>query len=359
MTVVDLLEQLIAIDTTSGTPGEVEGFEFVARWWRERCPAASISIDYDGGRPTALLVTTMSCRPLLVFASHIDVVPVTASWRSPPFTATRVDDRIVGRGSSDMKSGLAASMIATLPLIAEGSPVAFALTTGEEIGCLGAPGLARLLADHTVGAVIVPESTGNRVVCGHRGATWLTVETAGVAAHGSTPERGSNAIVAMAALLQRLDEMPAGSHPFLGRESASVGTIAGGSATNIVADHCSITVDLRVVGRSDSLVAWWRAQPEVARVRIDLELDAVWTSPDDAFVTGLEAPVASDPVSYFTDASVLRRSLGSAVPMVVWGPGDPSGVHSANESVAIDVVLEAVELYGRAVRRWTLSKGSS
>jgi succinyl-diaminopimelate desuccinylase len=358
MTVIDLLERLIAIDTTSGTAGEVEGFEFVASWWREKCPSASVSIDYDGDRPTALLVTSSSDRPLLLFASHIDVVPVAASWESPPFTATHVEGRIVGRGSSDMKSGLAASMVATLPLIAAGSAVAFGLTTGEEIGCLGAPGLARLLADRTVGAVVIPESTENRVVCGHRGATWVTVETAGVAAHGSTPERGTNAIVAMAALLLRLDELSLEFHPFLGRESVSIGTIAGGSAPNIVADHCEISIDLRVVDRSNSLVAWWEAQPEVARVRIDLELDAVWTSPDDAFVTGLAAPVASAPASYFTDASVLRRALGSSVPIVIWGPGDPHGVHAANESVAIDAVHEAVELYSSSARRWVLGDRS-
>lgn len=352
MSVIDLLERLIAIDTTSGTPGEVEGFEFVADWWREHCPSASVAIDHDGNSPTALLVTSTSAQPLLLFASHVDVVPVAASWGSPPFTATHVGGRIVGRGSSDMKAGLAASMIATLPLIAAGAPVAFALTTGEEIGCLGAPGLARLLAGHHVGAVVVPESTENGVVCGHRGATWLTVETAGVAAHGSTPERGSNAIAAMAAVLQRLDELPLKSHPFLDRESVSIGTIVGGSATNIVADHCAVSVDLRVVDRSDSLVAWWRAQPEVALVRVDLELDAVWTSSDDAFVAGLAAPVSSAPASYFTDASVLRRALGHAVPIVIWGPGDPHGVHAVNESVVVQTVHEAVSLYASAAQRW-------
>jgi succinyl-diaminopimelate desuccinylase len=356
--VIALLRDLVAIDSTSGTAGEGAVLSRVASEFdgvEEARVAFARGVD---GEPTALLVsptTVASDGRLLVFASHADVVPVTdaTAWSHDPFGSVVVGDRLYGRGSSDMKSGLAASVVAVRDLLRSGAPVALAVSTGEEVGCLGAPAVVDLLAGHRVGAVVVPESTDGRVVLGHRGALWLTVRTSGVAAHGSTPERGHNAILDLVAVLGRLDDLPLRAHADLGRETVNVGVVSGGSVPNIVPDACEARIDLRVVRDDvDDLVGWWRDQPEVTDVRVDLDLAAVWTPRDHPWLAGLGAPVSEAPASYFTDASVLVRSLDDGVPVVVWGPGDPTVVHTVDESVSIDAVVRAVPQYRHAGERW-------
>ncbi|NII51433.1 M20 family metallopeptidase [Frigoribacterium endophyticum] len=371
--VLALLRDLVAIDSTTGSPGEAEVLRRVAAEFDgtrahaagpggagpEVVPEARVEWAHDpDGRATALLVAPAALppgAPLLVFAAHADVVPATraSAWSSPPFTLTEVGDRLVGRGSSDMKSGLAAAVVAVRRLLRDGAAVALAVTTGEEVGCLGAPALVALLEGRAVGAVVVPESTAGEVVLGHRGALWLTVSTAGVAAHGSTPERGHNAVLDMVAVLGRLDGLPLRDHAELGRESVNVGVVSGGSVPNIVPDQCSVRVDHRVVSTDVSaIVAWWRSQPEVTDVTVDLDLGAVWTRRDHPWLAGLGAPVAERPAAYFTDASVLVRALPSDVPVVVWGPGDPTAVHSVDESVPTAAVHESVASFVAAGTAW-------
>jgi succinyl-diaminopimelate desuccinylase len=107
------------------------------------------------------------------------------------------------------------------------------------------------------------------------------------------------------------------------------------------------------------VTAWWRARDGVAEVVEDLRLDPVWTRADHAFVRSLPAPLASGPASYYTDASVLQRTLPSGTPVVVWGPGDPRRVHAVDESVALEDVVDAVDLYERAARAWWAGVGGS
>lgn len=348
-----LTRDLVAVDSTSGTPGEAEVLGLVAAAL-EGVPEARVTTERTpDGIPVAVTVVPAGAdpaTPLLLFSAHADVVPVgdPAAWSSPPFEAHLVGDRLVGRGTSDMKSGLAAAVVAVRELLPRGVPVALAVSIGEEVGCRGAADVARSLEPWTIGAVVVPESTDGRVVLGHRGALWLTVATAGVAAHGSTPERGHSAVLDMVGVLGRLGELPLGTHADLGPETVNVGTVTGGTATNIVPDRCEARVDHRH-GRDDvgELLRWWRDQPEVVDVTVDLDLAAVWTRRDHPWLAGLAgvAEVSSSPAAYFTDASVLVRGLPDDVPVVIWGPGDPTTVHAVDESVPVAAVARAVRQY--------------
>jgi succinyl-diaminopimelate desuccinylase len=358
----DLLVDLVRIDSTSRTPGEAEALLAVAEVLRRECGETGVvSIGYTSdGAPDAVVVAP-SARPetpaaLLLFSAHIDVVPVEdpSAWTHDPFGAHIASGRLFGRGSSDMKSGLAAALVAVVELLREGRPVALAVSTGEEVGCRGAASVAELLRGHPIGAVIVPESTANEVVLGHRGALWLRVTTSGRAAHGSTPGLGVNAIEKAAAVIGRVSELPLLWHPQLGWESVNVGTIAGGSVPNIVPDRCVFDIDQRVIDDDAARLAdWWMSQPEVSAVDTVLDLAPVWTSADDPWVRGLGAPVSERPASYFTDASVLVRSLPAGTPVVVWGPGDPAVVHTVDESVDLRAVEDARLHYLRVGRAWT------
>jgi succinyl-diaminopimelate desuccinylase len=250
-----------------------------------------------------------------------------------------------------MKAGLVAS-VAALAAADPETPVALLLTSDEEIGSRGAAAAADAVAGETIGAVVVPEATGNQVVLGHKGALWLAVRTAGKAAHGSTPQLGHNAVLDLAALLARTGrELPLRSDPFLGTETWNPGVVSGGTVPNVVPDSAEVVVDLRTVADGGDLLSWWRAQPEVADVEVRVDLPPVVTPAGDPWVATLPAPVLPAPATYFTDASVLRQVVGGA-PIVVWGPGTPAVMHAVDEYVELSEVDQAVAAFTDVLAAW-------
>jgi succinyl-diaminopimelate desuccinylase len=230
--------------------------------------------------------------------------------------------------------------------------VALLLTSDEEIGSRGAAAAAAAVAELSIGAVVVPEATGNTVVLGHRGALWLTVRSTGRAAHGSTPERGHNALLDLVAVLGRAGrELPLATEPFLGSETWNPGVLHSGTVPNVVPDRAEAVIDQRTVGTGAELTAWWRAQPEVAAVDVLVDLPPVRTPATHPWVTGLPASVAPGPATYFTDASVLRPVVGDA-PVVVWGPGTPAVMHAVDEYVEVAEVEQAVAAFASVLARW-------
>jgi succinyl-diaminopimelate desuccinylase len=233
-----------------------------------------------------------------------------------------------------------------------GTPVALLLTSDEETGSQGAAAAATSVAELPVGAVVVPEATGNQVVLGHRGALWLAVRTAGRAAHGSTPERGHNAVLDLVSVLGRAGgALPLRTDAFLGTETWNPGVVAGGTVPNVVPDRAEVVVDMRTVGDGGDLLRWWRDQPEVADVEVRVDLPPVGTPADDPWVASLPAAVRPTPATYFTDASVLVRVVGGA-PVVVWGPGTPAVMHAVDEYVEVAEVEQAAAAFGDVIARW-------
>jgi succinyl-diaminopimelate desuccinylase len=355
MDAVPLLRELVGRTTVSGEAGpQRDALGFVTEVLREQAPHLEVITGPDPDQPWTLLRTpTDPGRPQLVLACHVDTVPVpdAGSWQRDPFGADLDGGRVWGRGASDMKAGLAAAAAAVAAADPQ-TPVALLLTSDEEIGSKGAAAAAAALAAQRVGAVIVPEATGNQVVLGHRGALWLAVRTAGRAAHGSTPERGHNAVLDLVALLGRAGgQLPLRTDPFLGTETWNPGVVAGGTVPNVVPDRAEVLVDMRTVGDAGPLLGWWRAQPEVAEVDVRVDLPPVGTPADDPWVAGLPAAVLPAPATYFTDASVLAPAVRGA-PIVVWGPGTPAVMHARDEYVEVAELEQAVAAFGEVVARW-------
>ncbi|GAB3597874.1 M20 family metallopeptidase [Microbacterium tumbae] len=353
---IALLRRLMGHDSTTGTDGERRALHDAADIMRALTGDADAVRVATGGDAFVVLPPAVEGRVLL-FSCHIDTVPAgdPADWEFPPFDAVVESGFLHGRGASDMKSGLAAAMTVVAEGIAAGSRVALAVTIGEEAGCLGAPAVHELLTPREradVAAVIVPESTGNRIALGHRGAYWLTAGAEGVAAHGSTPERGENAVLKISGVLGELGSLPLRTHSELGAETVNVGTFTGGLAHNIVPAGARVGVDHRVVDADVSAIERWWTQ-RVDHVRTDLRLDPVWSDASDPWIRSLPAPLMTEPVAYFTDASVLVRSLNPGTPIVVWGPGDPTGVHAKDEKVSLEAVVRALENYRVVVEAWS------
>jgi len=307
--------------------------------------------------------------PPLGFTGHLDTVPLGAQpWSVDPFAGEIKDGRLYGRGSSDMKSGVAAFVVAAIALadrLADTPGVRLAITAGEETGCTGAAALAAANSGLSrVGALVVAEPTGNKPLIGHKGALWLEAETKGVTAHGSMPEKGINAVYKAARAVTELEtfDFNVAHHAVLGAPTLNVGTIHGGININSVPDRATIGIDIRTIPAQKHVqireqIASYLG-PEVA-LKTLLDAQSVWTDPEDPWVgevmavarevAGADDGIASAP--YFTDASVLTPAMGNP-PTVILGPGELAQAHQTNEYCFVSKIEEATELYFRLIGQW-------
>jgi succinyl-diaminopimelate desuccinylase len=317
------------------------------------------------------LVATLGAggeKRLLAFTGHFDTVPLgLAPWKFDPCGGEISEGRLYGRGSSDMKSGIAAFVTAAVhsaSFLRERAGVALVMTAGEETGCDGAQALASAgaLPAH-VGALIVAEPTANQAVLGHKGALWLRACTHGKAAHGSMPEKGDNAIFKLARAACAIEGyQPAGEHYFFGRSTLNLGTIRGGSNINSVPDWAAMEIDIRSVpgvNHPDLVADIQRHLGGAVSIEHRLDLEPVYTDASDSWVQSLVRAVESksgpslarNAATYFTDASVLKPAFGN-VPTVILGPGEPSMAHQADEYCFVDRIYEAVSIYETLIRDW-------
>jgi succinyl-diaminopimelate desuccinylase len=309
-------------------------------------------------------------RPPLCFTGHLDVVPLGARpWSREPLAAEIDGDRLYGRGSSDMKSGVAAFVIAAQRLAPRltGTPgLVLVVTAAEETGSQGA---FRLAAQGggvlgRAGAVVVAEPTGNEPLVGHKGALWLHARTGGVTAHGSMPERGVNAVVKAARAVLRLTEFDFAvpPHAVLGRPTLNVGTIAGGLNVNSVPDAASIGIDIRTIpGQAHAALRARLAAHLGEDVTLEglTDVPGVWTDPADPWMQevyevvtpllGRRPDVKAAP--YVTDAAALTPAYGGA-PTVILGPGELALAHQTDEWCSIERIEQAVDVYIELARRW-------
>jgi succinyl-diaminopimelate desuccinylase len=308
-------------------------------------------------------------RPPLCFAGHIDTVPLGATrWKCDPFAGEIADGRLYGRGSSDMKCGIAAFVTAALRLAGRlrASPgLALVMVAGEETGCDGSRHLAAANgALGEAGAIVIAEPTGNYPFVGHKGALWLHARATGVTAHGSMPERGVNAIYRGARAVAKLErfafvEEP---HPMLGSPTLNVGTISGGLNVNSVPDGVTIGIDIRTIPdqRHEELVerlSTYLGDEVTLTPMVDVE--GVWTDPANPWVQEIfeltTANLGARPVArgapYFTDAAALTPAYGGP-PTVILGPGEMELAHQTDEYCRLDRLDQAVELYEEIARRW-------
>jgi succinyl-diaminopimelate desuccinylase len=305
----------------------------------------------------------------ICFTGHIDTVPLGAArWSRDAFAGETDGDRLYGRGSTDMKSGIAAIVAAALelaPRLASTPGVTLVLTAGEEIGCEGAKFLADQRLLDRAGAIVVAEPTANYPYIGHKGLAWFEIETLGVTAHGSMPELGDNAILKMAKVIDKLScfRFPVDGHAVMGAPTLNVGTIRGGLNTNSVPDEARITLDTRTVPGIDHTHLGHCLEallgPLGASVRKIVDCPVLYTDPQQAWVQEvfeactpfLGARPAPKTITFSTDGADLKRGYGGP-PAVILGPGEPQLAHQTDEWCSMRRIEESVDLFSTLMRRW-------
>jgi succinyl-diaminopimelate desuccinylase len=308
-------------------------------------------------------------KPALVFNGHLDVVPVgDTPWIHDPFGGVQENGRLYGRGTSDMKSGLMAMVMAADALKQAGvrlkGDLILSGVADEETGALGAKSWVQTGGLQGVGGIVIGEPTNLEVYIAEKGACWLEITTYGKTAHGSMPDLGVNAVMHMTTALHALTRLslPFQPHPLFDKPTMNVGTIAGGNKTNVVPDRCSVTIDLRTLPgmRHEDVL-------QAIRQTLDGLREAIPNFTYAMRVIAERAPVASDPHApivetvlsileargrqetpkatpgFATDASVFQPASGA--PFLIFGPGIPQLAHQPNEYVEIDTYLQSIELF--------------
>ena len=311
-------------------------------------------------------------KPPLCLTGHLDVVPLGArAWAKDPFAGDTDGDKLYGRGASDMKSGVAAMLLAARGMAKKlsGTPgIVLVLTASEESGCIGSQHLAQLpQLMGRAGAIVVGEPTSNYPLVGHKGSLKFYARLRGVSAHGSMPHLGVNAIYRAAKALGKLEAFDFGvpAHPVMGAPTLNVGTFEGGSGVNLVPDAAAIGVDVRTVPGMDhgALRARFRTLlgPE-AELDVFSDLEPVWTEPHAEWVGRVygivreQLGIVPEPrtAPYMTDAANLLKVYGGA-PTLVLGPGEAAQAHQTDEYCSQERVRQAVALYEAVIRDWCRS----
>jgi succinyl-diaminopimelate desuccinylase len=365
---LEMTRQLISLDSIN-PPGREEACALYLGGVLEKAGVAVQRYDLSPGRPNLLArLPGLGPEPPLCLCGHLDTVPLgAASWSRDPLGAEIEGGRIYGRGSSDMKSGLAAMVSAAARLAAlPAGPggIMLLLCADEENGCGGSrllTSLPQVLGG--AGALIVGEPTANQPWLGHKGALWLQAVFNGKAAHGSMPEQGDNAILKAARAVTRLEAWrPALEHPQLGRTSLNIGTISGGTRINMVPDRAALGLDLRTLPGQDhgALIAEIAGLlgPEAVLETIS-GMPGIWTEHSHPWVQevydAMEELGGQRPQPqggrYFTDGGVLYGAWGG-LPTLILGPGEPTQAHQTDEWCLVENIERAVEIYFQIALRW-------
>ncbi len=369
MNVVDLTRKLVAMDTINPPGFEGRCAEYLAGLLE---PAGFKVVISSFGEGRANLVATkggrQDVRPIC-FTGHLDTVPLGAEpWSFDPFSGEVSGGRLYGRGTTDMKGGVAAMVLSALEVARKLDGTAglvLVLTGGEETGCEGAKALCGLPgAIGEAGAIVVGEPTSNRPLIGHKGALWLHGVCRGVTAHGSTPELGKNAIYAACRAVSRVEtyDFLVEEMEYLGRPSINVGRISGGLNINSVPDIAEFDIDIRTVPgqKHESIREDLRNHlGEELDLSPVLDVDGVLTDPEDEWVSGVLDHLqekhgikrAIETARYFTDCAVLTPEYGNP-PTLILGPGDAALAHVTDEYCEIEKLEQAMEIYTSLIERW-------
>ncbi len=359
-----LLQDLIRIPSPN-PPGDTQA---VADWIADvmRTAGCDVRMPAPESKPEAVNVIASVGQgdPVIMLHAHIDTVPIAedeaAKWSVDPYAAVIREGRVYGKGSVDDKAPLAA-MMAALSYAAEhrdqlrGTLVLVAAAEEETGGQLG----TRWLADNEhlpySDFIVVGEQTHNRVATAHKGVMRATVRTTGCSVHATNPDRGINAITAMARVVLALEayhqELAARAHSMVGVPTCNVGVIRGGSTANAVPDSCEVQLDRRMVPGEDPAAV----QDELRQVveRVDVNPATVWIGDfltSNWFNSTVDSPLAQTfmrcvadnlnddpgPVGYLPGSDAKHLTSLVRGEMIIFGPGSYEVAHAFDEYVSVE-----------------------
>jgi acetylornithine deacetylase len=327
--------------------------------------------DTPPGRPNVIARLGPTGAPALMLNGHLDVVGVEGMTHEP-FAADVRKNRIYGRGSADMKGGLAAMCAAAVAGVTTGARKQILITAvvDEEWESLGTRAL--LASGVRADAAIITEPTRLAICPAHRGFAWIDISLRGRAAHGSRYDIGVDAIMHAGLLLAELDQLEqtresGPRHPLLGRGSLHASKIHGGVGMSTYPEQCDLAIERRTLPGESTEKALLEIMDACARVkarRPDFDARVTLSTaqlpsevpPEAPIVKRLRdalerenMPVTIEGFSAWTDAALFNEA---GIPAICFGPGDISLAHAAEEFIPVDEIAVATRVLTRVVREW-------
>jgi acetylornithine deacetylase len=364
--IIELLRKLVAIDSINpdlvpGSPGEEKIAHFISDWFER----AGLEVVWDEpvpGRPNVIGIArgTGGGRSLLLNA-HMDTVGILDMER--PHEPFIQDNRLYGRGAYDMKGGLAAIMAAgaAAKKRALHGDVIITAVADEEYASIGT---ASIVKNWHADAAIVTEPTELNICTAHKGFVWLDIETEGIAAHGSRPDLGVDAIVKMGKVLVGINELDGSlrsspSHRLLGSGSVHASLIQGGQELSSYPNHCFLSVERRSV-------------PGETLQKVEAEMTEIIeqiASSDPTFKASVKTRMVREPFEASLDEQIVQTLFhktsmilghepievghtgwmdsallsASGIPTVIFGPGG-EGAHAVVEWSNLEHVERCAEI---------------
>ncbi|EMV0459434.1 ArgE/DapE family deacylase [Listeria monocytogenes] len=366
---IQILKDIVNINSTNGHEEQVANYlqKLFAEYGIE-----SEKVQYDVDRASLVSEIGSNDGKVLAFSGHMDVVDAgdVSKWKFPPFEATEHEGKIYGRGATDMKSGLAAMVIAMIELHEEkqklNGKIRLLATVGEEVGELGAEQLTQKGYADDLDGLIIGEPSGHRIVYAHKGSINYTVKSTGKNAHSSMPEFGVNAIDNLLLFYNEVEKFVKSidaTNEILGDFIHNVTVIDGGNQVNSIPEKAQLQGNIRSIPEMDNetvkqvLVKIINKLNKQENVNLELIFDydkqPVFSDKNSDLVH-IAKSVASDIVkeeipllgiSGTTDAAEFTKAK-KEFPVIIFGPGNETP-HQVNENVSIENYLEMVDVYKR------------
>jgi len=365
MTLVELLQALIRIPSPNPSGDTRAIAEFIATTMAEAGYQVALRAPDIKPEAVSVIATLGHGDPVIMLHAHIDTVPIAADeahhWSVDPYAAVIKDGRVYGKGSVDDKAPLAAMMHTLLYAAQQGTlhgTLVLVAAAEEEVG--GQLG-TRWLADNghlpPADFIIVGEQTHNRVATAHKGVMRATVRTTGKSVHATNPDRGVNAITAMARAVLALEayhhRLAERVHPLVGVPTCNVGVIHGGSTANAVPDSCVVYLDRRMIPSEDPAEVQREMQAVIAAVDVSpahLSIGDFLVS--NWFSSTVNSPLArtfldcvasalhidAQPIGYLPGSDAKHLTGMMRGEMIIFGPGSYEVAHAFDEYVEIEAL---------------------
>jgi succinyl-diaminopimelate desuccinylase len=375
-----LLADLIQIPSPN-PPGDTTALaDYIAQWLTDT--GAEVHTTAPADKPEAVsVVATMGdgSAPVIMLHAHTDTVPVADDeaqhWQSDPFAAVIRDGAMYGKGAIDDKGILAAMMMAFkraahLEGSWHGTLVLVAAAEEEVGGQLGTRWLADTGALLQADFIIVGEQTHNRVALAHKGVMRATITARGKSVHATNPDRGINAITAMAKVIGALNayhqQLKEREHPLVGHPTCNVGTIQGGSTENAVPDRCTVRLDRRMIPREDPEVVEQELRDVVASVDVrpaEVEvgqfLFSSWfdsnlsTELGQQFLQIVKAEHGPDaePQGYLPGSDAKHLMELCRGDMIIFGPGSYEVAHRIDEHIELTALAQSERILTQFLKK--------
>jgi len=363
---VKLTQELVRINSENPPGNEKEIAKFIRDYLDDlKIPVKLIKFD----RNRFNVIASLGKGDGLMLAGHTDTVPTgdPKNWKFNPFGGKIVDDKIYGRGSTDMKSGLAAILTAVKKFKKEKfkKRLALAFVGDEEVAMTGTKYLIKnkkdFLKDIKYG--VMAESTNMKLRIAQKGITMIKLRFRGKAAHGSWPAGGVNAILKASDFIQQTKllskKLKKKKDLLLSSGTINVGKISGGVKVNMVPDYCEVEIDRRLIPGETPQIAIKQYKNILKKLKLKAEIEflneprlSMKISKKSKIVKMIQSIIKTNAVGQlgYTESELFFRECD--IDFVSCGPG--KFAHITNEYVKISQIKKAVKLYENLIKRWCL-----